>query len=285
MNGRIKYPTLLVITDSPLVRFWVKKVLDEQFFILDASKKEKALESVRLSPLDFIILDSQLEDCNPLELCREIRQFIAKTQTPIFLITGRLNKDYRAKAAAVGVTDFLTDQMDTDELLHLISIGKKTAVAKEKTADLSSFIPKPGAQGGSLKNKVTLETQALRLLSNAKLQGAPVSLLFLRIDRFSADMLPAFNQFLSRSMSQKDLIIPSSEGQFAILLPDTTMEAAKKIAESLQTQRHALPSSFSLAISSLDASEQSFHKMVEAAGKALKQASSNVILSLDKDHP
>ncbi len=140
MAEKLKLPTILVIADNPSIRSWAKKHLDSQFFVLDASDEEKALETVKTSRLDFILLDSGIDACDPMELCRSIRKVMINTSTPIYLITGRLSKTYRDKAMKAGVTDFLTDHLDSEELHARIATGKKTAELRSKTSDLFSQV-------------------------------------------------------------------------------------------------------------------------------------------------
>ena len=56
-------PALLIITENPSIRFWVKKHLDNRFFILDATEKGEALTVVLDFPLNFIILEARWTQC------------------------------------------------------------------------------------------------------------------------------------------------------------------------------------------------------------------------------
>lgn len=153
MSNPLKLPTLLVVSDNPTIRFWVKKHLDHQFFILLAEDRKEAFEAAFNSRLDFIILDAALESSDALELCQELNQLSQKHFTPIFLITGRLNKSYRKQAQQAGVTAFLSEQLDLDELEAAIAKGQKTASMRDKTADLSRSI-KTSKDAPDLKHRV-----------------------------------------------------------------------------------------------------------------------------------
>jgi PleD family two-component response regulator len=142
MSKQLKLPTLLVIADNPSIRFWVKKHLDDQFFILSAEGRQEALEALS-ARLDFIIIDAALEDCDALALCKELSQLTQKTPISILLVTGRLKKSFRDRALASGVTDFLSDQLDLDELETRIYEGLKAALIRQKTEDLGLSIQPP----------------------------------------------------------------------------------------------------------------------------------------------
>ena len=152
MSKQLKLPTLLIVADDPSVRFWIKKQLDDQFFILSAENKQEALQAL-YTRLDFIIVDAAFEDGDPLTLCKELSQFDKINRIPILLITGRLKKSFRAQATQSGVTHFLSDQLDADELQARIEEGNKIALSRQKTEDLGNAIPTIKGNS-SLKKKV-----------------------------------------------------------------------------------------------------------------------------------
>lgn len=153
MSNPLKLPSLLVISENPTIRFWMKKHLDDRFFIFLVEDRKRAFEAVFSSRFDFIILDARLENTDPLTLCQELTPFVQKHFTPIFLLTGRLNKLFRKQAQKAGVTAFLSDPLDLDELDAAIAKGQKTASMKEKTADLSQSIKMPKQVSG-LKHRL-----------------------------------------------------------------------------------------------------------------------------------
>jgi two-component system cell cycle response regulator len=276
MSKQLKLPTLLVIADNPRLRFWVKKQLDEQFFIIAAERKQEAIDALN-ARLDFIIIDSEFEECDPLELCRTISQQSKKNITPILLVTGRLKKAYHDKAMQVGVTDFLSDQLDATELEMRIQEGLSAANVRQKTEDLSLSIKIPKMIGpNSLKKKFLMTDQALKLLKEAKNEGKPVALLFLRIDQeIKPEILKEFSQYVTSFLREKDLLIPSAEGGFILLLSNTKSDAARLIAEKLKDKIQAHPFgsihlTVSIVVSQHEATEKEVNQMIDSAIKSLK---------------
>lgn len=304
MGKSLIRPILLVISDNPSIRFWIKKHLDDQFYILEAHDRKEAIELVRQSSLDFIIIDSALETDPALEVCKELRKILLLT--PILLITGRLKKSYRDQALDAGVTDFLSNHLDFEELETRIATEKKALSLREKTSGLFSTMqpPKKEFSKAYFQNKFLLHDQALRLLAAAKAEQKPIVILVLRIDQFdelqtqegffyASQILPLFSEMLQRHLRESDLLIPSSDGRFILLLPDISVDEGKKIAEHLrkvvqkerfETKKGPISLTVSIAFSSLEASEHAFNQMIEGAVKALKsQAAANLIISLDKE--
>jgi len=305
MNN-LKLPTLLAVTDDAAVRFWIKKQLDEEFFIVDAPKKHSALSAAQTTSFDFIIVDSELEDCDALELCRELKQ-ILRTLTPILLITGRLKRSYLDAAKEAGVTDFLNNQLDPEELRMRIQTIRKSHSLREKTQDISNALAQKSDDLSSmtLKNRVLIHNQAINALKEAKKEGVPIAALMIRIDRFDElqnrigngikqQIIKPFTDLTQPLLSSTDFLVPSSEGRFIILMKNKTPDQGRALAErikndlsrqSFQTEEGPpLRLTVSIVVSSLEANEIDFNRMVDSSFKALKKAQ-DLIISIDKETP
>lgn len=278
MSKALRLPTILVVTENPSVRFWVKKHLDESFFVLTAESKQEALDAMN-TRLDFLIVDSSLEETDALELCGLLSKETKKS-VPIFLITGSLKKSYRDQARKLGVSEFLSDQLDENELKSSIESGKKAAAVRQKTEDFALSIPTTIVTSTSLKNKFVLDAAGLRFLAKAKREKTPTALLLLRGDQ--KEPLAPFVATLIRS---QDLLLPAAEGNLILLLSNVDQELAKQMAEQIREQiQKQLHLSVSIAVTALEASEKGFHKMLASAGKSLKAHSeSNLIITLDQE--
>lgn len=304
--SKLKLPTLLAVTDNPAVRFWIKKHLDEEFFIIDAPKKHTALTVAHTTAFDFVIIDSEFEDCDAIELSRELNQ-ILKTLTPILLITGRLKKSYLDAAKEAGITDFLSNQLDPEELQTRIGTIRKGHSLREKTQDASSALSqqRAGRSGAYLKNRVLVQSQALKVLKEAKKEGVPITALILQIDRFkelqthfgdsiAEKVLLPFSDLISRILKKTDHLIPSTEGRFIVLMTSATPENGRALAEKIKKEIHSqisiptesgpLQLTASIVVSSLEGTESDFNRMVDSSVKSLKKAQ-DLIISIDTESP
>jgi len=174
-------PTLLLISDHAPIRFWIKKQLDNQCFIIVAQKKEKALGIAIHTLLDLVILDSDLEE--PLELCKQIRK--TNPTLPIFLITGRLKKSYREAAIEAGVTDFLSEQLNVEELQMKINTAFKSAEVRKKIEQLS--LKGENIDISSTQKKYTPQNESENLWQRAKKKQTELAI-------FDLGHMPIFNQ-------------------------------------------------------------------------------------------
>ena len=269
------------------MKHWIKKQLDERFFILEADKELNALNLAMSNLLDLVILDSQFQECDPFELCMELRKI--NPIVPILYMTGRLKKSYLDTALEAGVTDFLSDGLDSDELEVRIATAKKAVAAREKTAGLSSLIKKPSQElSHSLFNaRLVLNEKALKLL-----EKTPAALLVIRLDQYEEliaqegllepdQLLSLLSNRLAKHLKAEDLLVPSSEGRFLLLLPNANLELAQKKAEELCKSVEQTPFSWhekkisltiSVAVGLCDANVEQYKRLASSAGRALKEA-------------
>jgi PleD family two-component response regulator len=295
MSKQLRLPTLLVVADNPSIRFWMKKHLDPLFFVIPAENRQETIQALS-SSLDLIIIDSSMEECDALELCTDIRKMIG-TLTPILLITGRLKKSFREKANAAGVTAFLSYPLDLQEIQARIKTAQITSDARDKTAGISKSIGAlKQSSSASLKNKIVLNDPALKLLAKAKKERSSVALLLLRIDQFTElehkeQLFHTLSTFIQNLLRKQDILIPSTDGKLILLLANTTPQSGDKIALRLSEKIKAHPFlkgkilTVSIAVSTLEASEKRFSKMIDAAAKSLKTHSeTNLIIHFNEEN-
>jgi PleD family two-component response regulator len=300
----LKLPTLLVITELPPVRYWVKEQLEKQFYLINATTEKKALETVKTAHLDFIIIDGSMEECDPLSLSTKIRNLAPHDPFPILLITGRLKKTYRDIALEAGVTDFLSEELDREELEMRIATGQRSAEVRQKVVGISMTLAKTKADSKAkyLKNKDLMEDRLVRFLDTAKKENKQVTMLLGQIDAFTAlqssyrlstaEILIPLADLLNQSLQGNEISTPSSDGQFIILLTGVNPIETKKTAQNFQkminkhrflTKRGPIKITASFALSKVDANEPSLNKMITIANTSLKQnvLKKNFIVSLD----
>ncbi len=304
MTEKLKFPTLLIISDNPSIFYWFKKNLEDRFYLIEAPNVEIALQTSQFTAFDFIILDSLFEECPPLELSRKLRQL--NPAIPIFLITGRLKKSFRDAAIESGVTDFLNDQLSIDEIEMRAKAGQKAATIRKKTSEISGHlkITEQSSAPDFLKNRLLVNDQALRLLAEIRKTNDSITLLLVRADHFDElqisknvrnpqELLLPLQKRLKETLQPDDLLIPASNGNFIILLPHTSAKEAHEIAEKLRRSIHQkvfdvsnqpLRLTISIVVSPLEANEVQYKKMAALAIEALDEAKTktNLILSINQ---
>lgn len=128
---------ILIVDDAHQVRRVLRTALSaEGYTILEAATGEEALESIRRSMPDAILLDVNMPGIGGLEMCREIRRTL---DVPIVMLTVRNAERDKVMALDAGADDYVVKPFGMAELLARIRAALRRRMPQGK---LSSFSTK-----------------------------------------------------------------------------------------------------------------------------------------------
>jgi putative two-component system response regulator len=108
--------TVVVIDDTPEIRNVIANLLRAEYTVHTASDGASGLDLVRRQRPDVIISDVTMPNLDGFELCRILKSDAETRLTPLILVTGNAEREYRLKGIEAGADDFLTKPIDTAEL-------------------------------------------------------------------------------------------------------------------------------------------------------------------------
>jgi two-component system, OmpR family, KDP operon response regulator KdpE len=110
--------TILVVDDEPQIRRVMRSTLSiHGYVITEASNGEDAIESVRKTRPDLVLLDVNMPGIGGLEACREIRR---SSDAPIIMLTVRNAERDKVLALDAGADDYVVKPFGIEELLARI---------------------------------------------------------------------------------------------------------------------------------------------------------------------
>jgi len=110
--------TILVVDDKANVRTLVRDYLTEQGFrVVVADNGRNALYAARHDKPDLILLDIMMPEMDGFEF---IRAFRKESETPIILLTARLEESDKVVGLELGADDYVTKPFSMRELLARI---------------------------------------------------------------------------------------------------------------------------------------------------------------------
>jgi two-component system KDP operon response regulator KdpE len=118
---------ILVVDDEAQIRRALRSILSTRGYALEmAATAEEALVKAIDAPPDLVILDLALPDRSGIEVCRELRTWMA---APILILSVRANEADKIQALDEGADDYLTKPFSAGELLARIRALLRRAAA------------------------------------------------------------------------------------------------------------------------------------------------------------
>jgi CheY-like chemotaxis protein len=114
-------PRILIVDDSQTVITFQKMMLrDEGYEIATAPNGRVALELIKKSPPDLVLMDVMMPEMNGVECCKHLKSDAATKHLPIIMVTTKGNQTMVTSAYTAGCNDFVTKPIDKAELLRKI---------------------------------------------------------------------------------------------------------------------------------------------------------------------
>jgi PleD family two-component response regulator len=107
---------LLYADDDELFREMVRSVLGRAHTVRVVPDGTRALEEVRRSPPDLILLDYRMGEPDGLAVCRELKRDPRYGHIPILILTGEGEMDQRLEGFDAGADDYVAKPVDPREL-------------------------------------------------------------------------------------------------------------------------------------------------------------------------
>lgn len=111
-------PVVLVVDDDSGCRESFRLVLEDEFELLEGPDGPRALEIVRGTPVDLVLLDVHLPGMDGIEVLERIKA--VDDGIKVILVTAVKTVRTAAAAVKLGAFDCLTKPFDADELFSLI---------------------------------------------------------------------------------------------------------------------------------------------------------------------
>ncbi len=115
---KIKGAKLLLVEDNQINQQIAKETLEmEGFEVIVATDGQDAVQKIRASYFDAVLMDLQMPVMDGLEATRIIRSEAKFDDLPIIAMTAHALSDVREKCLHIGMNGYVTKPLDVDELL------------------------------------------------------------------------------------------------------------------------------------------------------------------------
>jgi class 3 adenylate cyclase/CheY-like chemotaxis protein len=188
---------ILVVDDLPQNVRLLEAVLSAHGYrVVTASSGRAALETLRHTACDLVLLDVQMAGMNGYEVCRRIREDEATSFLPVVMVTSH-DREMRVDAIEAGADDFITKPFNQQELLarvrSLLRIKQFHDTIQKQAQELAAW------------NR-TLETRVLEQVDELEKMN--------RLRRFLSPTLAGI------VMTEGDAVLESHRREIAVLFAD-----------------------------------------------------------------
>lgn len=233
---------VLIAEDTKFVRSllseWITELGHEVFLAEDGEKAERAAET---QEFQIAIVDWAMPKKNGFELIETLRKSPRSQYMHIIVVTGVQEPEMLIKALESGADDFMRKPINRAVFLARFRAAARIVAMREDIIRLAATDALTG-----VANRRSFFSRSAELLANARRRHSPVSVMLADIDFFKKindvhghaagdRALQSFAGVCRAQLRPLDLIGRLGGEEFAVLLPDTTLSGARKIADRLRT--------------------------------------------------
>ncbi len=252
-------PLLLVVDDSRLMRLAARKILRDDFEILEAGDGEQAWDSLQAEAgIHLVMSDLSMPNLDGLGLLKRIRESEHGRikDLPVIIVTGAEDDDgSRQTALSAGASDFITKPFESVQLL-----ARTKAQAKQQHTQQALLNSEASKAQLEQHNQIDLLTGLVNArgfdnaveesLSFARRHDTELALLMLHVEKYKTlflrhgkqvaeNLLLSLARMLGEGRRREDIVARLDIDTFAVLLPSASAEGARRIAAQVLGNLHA----------------------------------------------
>jgi two-component system cell cycle response regulator len=245
---------ILMIEDRADSAAWFTSALKKDNDVSCVDTFEEALVRVRGGDFDLIIISLGMRGFDGLRLCSQLRSLPEGRHVPILVVVSDGDKRKLHQALEMGVNDYLTRPVDTNELVARV----RTQLRKKRYADrlrhnveLSLEMAITDQLTG-LHNRRYMARHLDNLIEQSRRLGKPLAFVIMDIDFFKRvndthghdigdEVLQEFARRISANVRGIDLACRYGGEEFVVVMPDTDVAFAYTVAERLRKSIETTP--------------------------------------------
>lgn len=233
---------ILVVDDDLTIIQFMYKLLKSYGRVRFSETAADTYKILSDSIPDIIVLDINLPDGNGLKICRKLKSDVRTKNIPIIIVTG--NDDLNSEEAVfdAGASDYVKKPVTPAVMKARAKIHIEYNRLLKKLDNESRHDPLTG-----LANRRQFDSLLMLELQRARREELATSLLMIDIDDFKSfndqfghpagdECLVSVAKALNRAIYRPaDLVARYGGEEFVVILPDTSEEGAKNIAERIRS--------------------------------------------------
>ena len=290
---------VLVVDDSTNNLRVVGTMLDAVGYITAfATSGKEALERVKVTRPDLILLDLMMPEMDGLETCEHLQAIPDHREIPVIFLTASNNKDNLIQAFERGAVDYITKPFNDLELLARVKTHLELKHTRDELrkalADLEKLATTDPLTG--IPNRRHLLNRGQKELTLARQGDRPVSVLSIDIDRFKNindtyghavgdEALKVMVDATLKALREEDSFGRFGGEEFLVFLPETNTKEAANLADCIRrtiaeasvpvAESNVLQLTVSIGVATYWCDGETIESVLKKADDALYQAKNN----------
>ena len=112
---------ILIADDEQSIRLLVRRLLSQNYIVLEASDGEEAIDIARRENPDLILMDIMMPKVDGYTACHQITKGQATKAIPVVMLTGVGHELNKKLSWEVGATGYITKPFILQDLLDVIN--------------------------------------------------------------------------------------------------------------------------------------------------------------------
>jgi len=131
---------ILVVDDDPAIRELIRVYLEgEGLFVVEAANGVEALQKLKSSQADLVVLDVMMPLMDGWDLCRELRANYS--DLPLLMVTAKGESADKVKGFNLGTDDYVVKPFDPVELaMRVKALLKRYRITASQTVQLGDIL-------------------------------------------------------------------------------------------------------------------------------------------------
>lgn len=240
LQGQRK-PKLLIVDDQTINIQLLSQAFSAEFQVFMATSGAKALSLCAAHAPDLVLLDIMMPEMDGYEVCARLKANPLTANIPVIFVTAHTDDVSEERGLDVGAVDFISKPIN----LKIVRARVKAHIAlKWQTDILRNLAFVDGLTG--VRNRRYFDEQLAIEVALAQRNQLPISLIMIDVDFFKRfndcyghqagdDCLRLVaNRLLSCLKRPTDFVARYGGEEFVCLLPDTDLDGALALAETLR---------------------------------------------------
>jgi len=261
---------ILVVDDETSLRLVLSEVLSEEGYqVTTAASAEEALELFNAQPFELIFCDIVMPGISGIELLKRVKE--SHPSSEVIIITSHASLETAITALRSGAHDYLLKPFESLDLIASLAhralakvrlekenrrlvdeLREKNAALEEANALLHELAIRDGLTG--LYNHRYFHDAMITETHRSQRHQRIFSLLFMDIDDFKVfndthghpkgdALLRDLTELIRARLRRSDVFARYGGEEFVVILPETTKDIARDLAEDIRTiiETHPFP--------------------------------------------